>query len=167
MEIDHNLFDFKTSDHGGNLIAEFSKVPSPGPTKMHNNLIRNPGRGVFWSNGGYNRFEFLHNHVIAHTRQRDSGLFGLTPKTTDYKTVVVRDNIVECLGSNPRPLFRHAEAYGNAVVENNKLVNVSDTEKYANPQTGDLQGLVEPLKFRCGAYGEYTVDGWEMRPTRK
>lgn len=161
VEIDHNLFDFDTEDHGGNLISEFSKVPSPGPTKMHNNLIRNPGRGVFWSNGGYNRFHFYNNHVIANTTERQEGLFGLNPNGTDYKTIAVRDNIIECIDSNPRPLFRHDEAYGAAVVENNMLSNISDTAKYANPQTGKKQGPVEPLKFQCGVHGELTVDGWK------
>ena len=59
VEVNNNLFDFSTEDDVGNLVSEFSKVLSPGPAKFHNNLIKNPGRGLFWTNGGYNHLQFV------------------------------------------------------------------------------------------------------------
>lgn len=159
VEVNHNLFDFKTSDDKGNLISDFGRVIAPGPAKFHNNLIRNPGRGVFWSRSGYNNIEFANNHVKAATLTRKEGLFGFN-KRTEFKSIVLRDNIIECTAKHPRPLMRNTESYA-AVIRNNRLVNVSDTGKYANPQTSDKQGPLKPLKFRCGVNGEIVVDGWK------
>ncbi len=47
-EIDHNLFDLRELEDGGNLISGFGGVASPGPAGFHNNLVSNPGRGVVW-----------------------------------------------------------------------------------------------------------------------
>ena len=47
---------------------------------MSANLIRNPGRGLFWTNGGYNNLHFHHNHVKAATPTRPDGLFGFNAK---------------------------------------------------------------------------------------
>ncbi|MEQ8784819.1 MAG: right-handed parallel beta-helix repeat-containing protein [Pirellulaceae bacterium] len=161
-EVDHNLFDFSTNDDGGNLISEFGRVVSPGPTDFHDNLIKNPGRGVFWSKGTYDNFRFYNNHVIACTPTRQDGLFGFPPGT-DFETIVIRDNIIECAKENPRPLMRNEASY-KAVIENNQLVNVSDAESYVNRQTGAKRGPTEPLKFACGVNGEVLVDGWKATP---
>jgi hypothetical protein len=50
-------------------------------------------------------------------------------------------------------------------VENNQLVNVTDTTRYTNKQTGQPIGLEQPLQFACGVNGELTVDGWKTRKT--
>ena len=73
--------------------------------------------------------------------------------------------LIECQGQ-ARPLLRCDESYA-AKVENNRLTNVSDTERYDNPQTGRRAGLEEPLEFQCGVHGEYTVDGWKVRRTAR
>ena len=52
LEVNNNLFDFDTADDGGNLISQFGNNNSPiapGDLAFHNNLVKNPGRGVFWS----------------------------------------------------------------------------------------------------------------------
>ena len=69
-----------------------------------------------------------------------------------------------CCSSLP-PLFRSEASYG-AMVENNRLVNVSDANRLKNPTSDRTVGLVEPLRFRCGVNGEYKVDGWSVaQPT--
>ncbi|MGL5851470.1 MAG: right-handed parallel beta-helix repeat-containing protein, partial [Phycicoccus sp.] len=47
MEIDHNLVD-ADPDNESNLISGFDPVPADGGTTMHDNLIKNPGRGLYW-----------------------------------------------------------------------------------------------------------------------
>lgn len=160
VEIDHNFFDFRESDDKGNLISNFGPK-APGPAKMHHNQILNPGRGVLWTRSAYHQFHFYNNHVKANITTRQDGLFGF-PKDTDFKTIILRDNIIECSEEHPRPLMRNQQSY-SAIIKNNKLVNISDAEEYPNPQTDAVQGLTEPLKFRCGVHGEYQVDGWEVR----
>ena len=167
VEIDHNLFDFPTSDDGGNLISGFDAVAAvPGGTKMHDNLIRNPGRGLYWNEGVYNNFAFYNNHVRGATTvtPRTEGLFDFRPArdgaTTDFKTIGIRDNIVELTGT-PRPLMRNSESYA-AVIENNTLTGVSDTASYANAPASRPRGPLLPLCFRVGAAREWTLDGWTL-----
>lgn len=69
--------------------------------------------------------------------------------------------MIECQGLS-RPLLRNDESYG-AVIENNTLVNVSDTDRYENPKTDAGCGLESPLKFECGVHGEVNVNGWEAQ----
>ncbi len=157
-KIDHNLFDIPTSSDKGNLITNHGSKEAPGPTHFHNNLIKNPGRGIFWSKGIYNNFRFYNNHVKANTLTRKEGLFGF-PRKTDFRTIVIRDNIIECIKANPRPLMRNKESYA-ATIEKNKLVNVSDTDSYANKKADRPVGLLKPLHFTCGVNDEFVVDGW-------
>lgn len=159
----HNLFDFSTADDTGNLISRFGTEPAAGPTYFFNNLIRNPGRGIFWSAGVFNNFFFTNNHVRADTLTRADGLFGFVP-TNNFSTVFIQNNIIECTASRPRPLFRNTNSYA-AVIQNNTLINVSDSAQYPNPNTGAPRGLLEPLFFRCGVNGEFLVDGWAAGPT--
>lgn len=160
-KVDHNLFDFDTQEDGGNLISTWTP-DSPGPTEFHDNLIKNPGRGVFWTTHVYDNFCFYNNHVITNTTAtpRREGLFGFNPDT-DFSTIVIKNNIIECNGLE-RPLMRNEESY-QARIRNNTLINVSDTANYANSDTGEKRGPRNPLHFQCGAYGEFTVDDWEIR----
>ena len=160
VEIDHNLFDFKTTSDGGNLISSFGDVPASGPAKFHNNLVSNPGRGVMWMNEPYANLEVRNNHIIARTTKepRTEGLFGFNEKS-NFKTFRFTSNIIECLGT-ARPLFRN-DASGGALVENNQFTNVTDPTRYANKPTGTPAGLEQPLKFQCGVNGELTVNGWK------
>jgi hypothetical protein len=162
VEISHNLFDFDVEKDGGNLISAFGNVPARGPASFHNNLVSNPGRGVMWMDGQYRDLEIRNNHIIARTTAtpREDGLFGF-PKGCDFSGFRMVDNVIECEGI-ARPLFRNDES-GEMVVENNRLVNVSDLGRYENPATVGKQGLEAPLKFRCGVDGESEVDGWELR----
>jgi len=160
VEIDHNLFDFDVQQDGGNLISAFGDAAAPGPASFHNNLVSNPGRGVMWMNEPYGELEVRNNHIIARTTKepRTEGLFGFNEKS-GFAEFRFTDNIIECEGT-PRPLFRN-DASGAARVENNKLVNITDTGRYQNKDTGKPQGLEQPLKFECGVNGELTVDGWK------
>lgn len=162
VEISHNLFDFDVQKDHGNLISGFGKAAASGPASFHNNLVSNPGRGVIWINEIFNKLEIRNNHIITRTTAtpRTEGLFGFNAGT-DFKTVVIRDNLVECRGQ-ARPLLRSAESYG-AVVENNTLTHVSDADRLANPKAGRVAGLESPLSFECGVGGEFTVDGWEVK----
>lgn len=164
VEIDHNLFDFDVAFDGGNLISAFGDAAAPGPVSFHNNLVSNPGRGVIWLNEPYANLEVRNNHIIARTTKepRMDGLFGFNEKS-DFKTFSFTNNLIECVGT-PRPLFRN-DASGEARVENNTLVNVTDPQRYKNKGTGVKIGLEQPLKFACGVKGEMTVDGWKFIST--
>ena len=83
---------------------------------------------------------------------------------SDFSTIQIIDNIIECQGQS-RPLLRCDESYG-AVILNNRLTNVSDTDRYENPQSEQKAGLESPLEFECGVHGEYTVNGWTAALTR-
>lgn len=164
VEIDHNLFDFDLEKDGGNLISGFGKAGAPGPALFHNNLVKNPGRGVIWINEPYNHLAIRNNHIIARTTAtpRKEGLFGFNDKS-DFSTIEISGNIIECIGQ-PRPLLRKDPAYA-ATIRNNQLTNVSDTDRYENPVTDGKPGPLQPLKFDCGVHGEMTVDGWNLSPT--
>ncbi len=165
VEISHNLFDFDVEKDWGNLISGFGKAPAKGPATFHNNLISNPGRGVIWINEPYNNLEVRNNHIVTRTTTtpRKEGLFGFNGNS-DFSTIAIRNNIVECQGLS-RPLLRHENSY-NATVENNKLVNVADEKRLKNPATEAKVGLEAPLKFTCGVHDEFTVDGWKASRTR-
>lgn len=165
IEIDHNLFDFAVEQDGGNLISGFGKAAAKGPGSFHNNLVSNPGRGVIWINEVYNNLEVRNNHIITRTTAtpRKDGLFGFNP-ACDFKTITIRANIIECQGQ-ARPLLRCKESY-TAMIANNALTNVSDTDKYDNRRTEARPGLEAPLKFACGAHGEFVVDGWRVQPAQ-
>jgi hypothetical protein len=166
VEISHNLFDFDVQKDHGNLISGFGKAAAPGPASFHNNLVSNPGRGVIWINEIFNNLEIRNNHVLTRTTStpRTEGLFGLNGGG-DFKTVTIRDNIIECEGQ-ARPLLRSKESYG-ATIANNRLTNVSDTDKYENPKAERPPGLEAPLKFACGAGGEVAVEGWQVKAKPK
>lgn len=53
-------------------------------------------------------------------------------------------------GWQVRISLRDTESYA-AIVENNKLTNVSDATKRINAKTNRAVGLEKPLTFRCGA----------------
>lgn len=166
VEIDHNLFDFDAKKDGSNLISSFGNAAAKGPASFHDNLVNNPGRGVIWINEIFNHLEIRNNHIIARTTStpRKDGLFGFNPGC-DFKTITIQDNVIECHGL-ARPLLRAKESYA-AVIRNNVLTNVSDSDRYDNPKTDAKAGLTEPLKFECGVGGEMTVDGWKSARTVK
>ena len=166
VEISHNLFDFDLKKDHGNLISGFGKAAAKGPAGFHNNLVNNPGRGVIWINEIFNQLEVRNNHIVTRTTAtpRKDGLFGFNP-SCDFSTITLQDNLIECEGQ-PRPLLRGKESY-SAVVRNNTLVNVSDAGRFANPRTGKIIGLEQPLTFACGVHGEVTVEGWKTKPTAK
>lgn len=166
VEISHNLFDFDVRKDHGNLISGFGKAAAPGPARFHNNLVSNPGRGVIWINEVFNNLEIRNNHIRTRTTAtpRTEGLFGFNG-AGDFKTVAIRDNVIECEGQ-ARPLLRSKESYA-ALIENNRLTNVADADRYANPKAERPPGLEAPLKFECGARGEFVVDGWQAKPASK
>ncbi len=163
VEIDHNLFDFQIDSDGGNLISGFGKAGAPGPAWFHNNLVSNPGRGVIWINEPYSNLEIQNNHIISRTTvtPRTEGLLGFHPQS-DFGTIRIVNNVVECEGT-ARPLLRKGVG-ANAVIENNRLVNVTDADDYGIPTADAKPGLEAPLKFECGVRGEVVVDGWKATP---
>jgi hypothetical protein len=161
IEIDHNFFDFDVKKDGGNLISSFARDTTPGGTSFHDNYIQNPGRGVFWAEGIYNQFYFYNNYIKSAGTTRQDGFFSFKDGS-NLQSLVIKDNIIENTDKNPRPLLRTASSR-NAVVENNTLVNISDTSSYANSDTGADRGPSEPLRFDVGVNGEYVIDGWDTR----
>ena len=163
-EVDHNVFVFNPNKDGGNLISNFDPEPANGPTKFHHNLIVNPGRGIAWHTSVYNNFSFYNNEVIANETKtpRTEGLFGFHEKT-DFSTIAIKNNLIKVNGIS-RPLMRNQESYG-AIIENNELINVSDSNKLDNRSTGKLRGLAEPLVFQVGVNGEVAVNSQEITAT--
>ncbi len=165
IEVAWNLFDFDVNQDGGHLITNFDNGSnaSASGTKFHNNLIKNPGRGLFDAPFGhaYNDFNFYNNHVIGNTTAtpRTGGLFGF-PTATDESTMTIKDNIFEFNGQS-RPLFKNSASYA-VNVENNTLTNISDTGNYSNTSTSAVRGTTAPLLFNVGQDGEYLVDGWDI-----
>lgn len=163
--VDSNVFEFDINTDGGNLITNFGRnVAVPGPTTFTNNLVVNPGRGIFSSSGTYNELTFANNLIIANqtATPRTSGLFGLKVAdnggtTTDFSTVSVVDNIIEFTGVE-RPLFRNVESY-DSVIENNSITGASDNALYENPETAAPRGPLSPLVFNVGVAGERVIDG--------
>ena len=157
VEIDHNLFDFDVAKADGmNCISAFGNADAAGPASFHDNVVKNPGRGVIWMNEVFNHLEIRNNHIITSTTPtpRKEGLFGLNPKS-DFSTITIRDNVIECRGQ-ARPLLRCAESDA-AVIANNVLTNVADTGNYANQMGTAKPGLQVPLEFSCGAHDEYRI----------
>ncbi|MGD1843224.1 MAG: right-handed parallel beta-helix repeat-containing protein [Thermonemataceae bacterium] len=161
LEINNNLFDFSTDKDHGNLVSSWTPK-SPGPVKFHDNYIKNPGRGIFWTTHVYNGVSFYNNHVITNTTitPRTEGLFGL-PKETNFSTIKIFNNIIECKGT-ARPLMRNTESY-KAVIHNNKLTNVKDKGKFKNASTGNTKGPRGDGKFSCGVNGAYKVNRWSIQ----
>ena len=160
--VEYNLFDFDTSDNTGNLITNHGSNASPGPTIFRNNLVKNPGRGLFWTQGVYNQISFHNNHVKANTLSRQDGFFRFAPET-DFATIEIRDNILENTHENPRPLMRTVESYA-ARIHNNELRNISDTDGFSNPATANVRGPKKMLYFHVGVNDEFLVDGWHAGP---
>ncbi len=158
VRIDHNLFDLDPNKDGGNLITNHGSASSPGPVWIHDNLIRNVGRGVFWSRGIYNRIDFMNNHVRALTSPRTTAFFQFNGGT-DFQTVRIESNVFESKPDNPRPLLRNGRG-SSATIQNNTLTNILDTGSYANPGTGDPVGPTQPLQFTVGVHNEIQVDQW-------
>jgi hypothetical protein len=166
VEIDHNLFDFDVAKADGmNLISGFGKADAKGPAWFHNNVVRNPGRGVVWINEVFNHLEIRNNHIITNTTPtpRKEGLFGFNPKC-DFSTISIRDNLIECVGI-PRPLLRNEQSYG-AIFSNNALTNVADADKLKNPVGTTKPGLEAPLSFTCGVHDEITVTDGKAASTK-
>ncbi|MEZ6141794.1 MAG: right-handed parallel beta-helix repeat-containing protein [Zavarzinella sp.] len=161
VEIDHNLFDFDLKKDHGNLISGFGQAAAKGPATFHHNLVNNPGRGVIWINEVYNYLAVRNNHIRTQTTAtpRKEGLFGFN-KESDFSTIEISDNIIECIGES-RPLLRNEASY-LAKIENNRLSNVADSGKYENKKLNRPVGPGTATPFRCGVAGEYLVDGWKV-----
>lgn len=161
-EIEENVFIFDTKQDIGNLISSFSDSKASGPTLFHSNLIINPGRGVFWSHGILNNFSFYNNEVIVNETltPRTEGLFGFNPET-NFRTIEIRNNIIEVNGVS-RALMRNEVSY-SAVIENNTLLGISDSDRFENPDTGAPRGILKHLLFQVGVNSEFTVDEANLR----
>jgi hypothetical protein len=169
--VENNVFNFAAGDDGGNLVSSFdpfSQTPlAPGPATFRNNIIINPGRGVFWSDVVYNNVTFANNHIFANELMPSlypEGLLsfrGFSPalggQTTLFSSIFLTSNIVEIRGT-PRSFIRYADAYA-ANISNNLLLNVQDAASVPNPQTGAAYGLLQPLVFNVGVNGEIAVNG--------
>ena len=141
-----------------------------GPVSIHDNRIKNPGRGVFWSDEPVDDLSFENNHIVADENepsQFPEGLFGLRGDQTDFGTVLLAGNIIEVVGGT-RDLFRNANSYG-AVVRDNDLTNVTFGNAPAgfgpaalNPDTGAAVGPDDGGRFFVGADEEFLVDGFTI-----
>ena len=171
MIVERNVFDFPVDSDYGNLFSTFdpgSETPAaPGPLDFNNNIVINPGRGVFWSDAVWNNLSFTNNHIQADeivASEFPEGFFSFRDSSpamggqlTNYNTITIANNVVEIFGQS-RNLIRHSSAYA-ANISNNQLINVADASTMTNPQTGALRGLVTPLNFNVGVNGEFNVNG--------
>lgn len=171
MIVEQNVFLNAINDDGGNTMSSFdpfSETPAvPGPLDFNNNIVINPGRGVFWSDVVWNNLSFRNNHILVDERiasEFPQGLFGfrvsspaLGGQVTNFGSIAIRDNFVRVVGG-PRTLFRSTASYGSAIA-GNTLVGVLDAGQFPNPPTGAAAGLQAPLAFAVGVNGEQWVDG--------
>ena len=159
--VEKNAFVFDPEKDVGNLFSAFGgdNPKAPGPYVFQENLVIDPGRGLFWSDPGHDDVTIASNHVVANTTAtpRTDGLVGLNASRTDLTTLAIVDNVIEVYGQE-RGLVRNDASGELATIENNRLVGIDDTDRYANPQTGAPQGLTEALVFDAGAYGAFAVD---------
>lgn len=164
VEIDNNLFDFELDRDDGTLISNFSSATATGPARMHDNLIRNPGRGLYaaTAGGGYNNFSFYNNHVLGTSTvtPRTDALFYFGSSGTSWSSVAIRDNIITLTGT-PRALLGNPDSYA-ATIENNTLTNITDTGNYTNKPASRPRGPLSPLNFYVGAYNEFVVNQWRF-----
>ncbi|NJO68875.1 MAG: hypothetical protein HC830_05945 [Bacteroidetes bacterium] len=158
--VDHNLVELTVERDGGNLYTDHDNREVYGSLHFQNNLIKNPGRGIFWSISKYSNLHFTHNHVIANTTitPREEGFFDINGNS-DFTNIEITNNIIEVNGLS-RPLMRNNESRKLAKIVNNHFVNVADTLQYENKRTKVKAGLVEILNFECGYKNEYRVNGW-------
>jgi hypothetical protein len=160
--VENNYFDFPVENDGGRLYTEFRKKGIQEHVYIRNNQVRNPGRAIMWSTGAaYKNVQIINNHIKAKptVTPRKEGLIHFV-EDSDFKTIAIKNNIVECI-DRPRPLLQNDET-ATAVIENNLLINVMDTTRYENGKNPAAQGLTNPLHFKCGYKGEYMVDGWNI-----
>lgn len=160
MLVEKNAFVFDSDRDVGNLFAAFGSNPTaPGPYDFRENLVINPGRGIFWSDPGHDDVTIANNHIIANTTAtpRTDGLVGLNSSQTDLSTLTIEDNVIEVYGQE-RGLVRNDESGELGTIVNNRLVGVSDTGRYENPQTEAPRGLTEALTFDAGAGGAFSMD---------
>jgi hypothetical protein len=160
VRINHNLFDIDPQNDKGNLIGNFGNIAAPGMLWMHDNLIKNIGRGVFWSVGVYNNIDFKNNHVRAFTSPRTSALFQFNGNT-DFQTITIDSNIFESSPENQRPLLVNGIGAASNI-QNNQFSNISDTNAYKNPITGNPIGPREPLQFSVGVHNNIQVNQWDV-----
>ncbi|NJN26604.1 MAG: hypothetical protein HC819_11800 [Cyclobacteriaceae bacterium] len=164
--VDSNYFDFPIEKDNGRLYTDHDdhkRAEVYGHMFFINNQIKNPGRGIFWSKGGGDKFVyFLNNHVLANATlaKREGPLLHFNDGT-DFSVIQIKNNIVECIGI-ARPLLNSEESRKSAVVENNVLINVVDINDIENPDTPLTSGISNPLNFRCGYKKEYLVEGWRL-----
>ncbi|BAM02803.1 right-handed parallel beta-helix repeat-containing protein [Phycisphaera mikurensis] len=185
LDVHHNLFSIDPDDDGGNLMSSFGggfKGVVGGPVSFRDNLIDNPGRGIFWSDEPHDNFEFIRNHVRLDESEPNpfgTGLFGFRVSQddgeggrseTDFSTLTLADNLFEVLGGEDatRELFRNPQSFA-ARVENNDFDGITFTaapENFDfaafNPDTGAARGPSGPLVFHAGVGGEYAVDGFSF-----
>ncbi|MEM9827061.1 MAG: hypothetical protein AAF958_10755, partial [Planctomycetota bacterium] len=154
--IEKNVFEFDARDDGGNLMVDFGRVYVPGPLTFRENLVINPGRGIYSGGGVHDRITFENNHIAASQTitPRDGAMFAFRTgdnegNQTDFETIRIVDNRIE-IRDLERPLV-NTDAAGQAVIENNSLSGISDLQRYANPVADRSTGLSEPLRFVVGA----------------
>lgn len=158
--VDHNLIDMSVEQDGGNLYTDHDNREVYGPLKFYNNLIKNPGRGIFWSVSKYNNYSFYNNHVVANTTitPRKEGLFDFNTNSV-FDSIEIKDNFIACNGL-ARPLLRNPLS-NKALIENNVLINISDSLLYANSKKDRQRGFKENLVFKCGYRSEFLVNNWK------
>ena len=161
--IDQNVFDFDIQEDGGTLFKNFGRASVAGPTTFTNNLIVNPGRGLFNSEGPHDHVVLSNNRVIANqtVTPRDGALINIRAadrdgNQTDYSTIEVRNNRIEVFGTE-RPLFASAEHH-DADIAGNELVGVRDAGSFDNPTTGEPVGPQGLVSFAVGVAANRLID---------
>ncbi len=160
VRVNHNLFDLDPKNDSGNLISDHGRKLSPGPLWMHDNLINNVGRGIFWSKGGYNRIYFFNNHVRALKSSRKSAFFQFE-RNTDFNSIQIENNIFEAASDNPRPLLSGGMPT-NKFLQNNVFKNIPDMPAQTKLSPDKTVGPSEPLRFNVGVRGEIQVNQWSV-----
>jgi len=162
VELDHNLIDNSRQAEGNIIGGWYDNSVYPGPTKIHDNLMTNIGLGIL-DIGRFNNTQ-IYNNWVKTTDFKAAGktllIIPTGPTDIDRSSWVIKDNIFDC-SAQARALFWQDLGAG-FTIQNNTMINVTDTANYSNPNTGATRGPLAPLHFTCGSHGAYTVNQWGL-----
>lgn len=147
-----------------NFVSQFgTTIKGLGPTLIHDSWFK-VGRGIFWADGGTERLHVINNRIESISTSTTDGFIGLkSDATINYASCNVKNNIFDAT-AKAKPLMRNSLTQQNVVIENNTMINVTDTSTYTNTQTSNPIGPVATPVFDAGVNGQYHIDGWTITP---
>lgn len=135
-----------------------------GPVIIHDSYMR-VNLGVLFAHGtttGIAKLTVTNNLIEQRTGTNPQGFFNLAEQS-NHATNYIGNNIFDAsdLATN---MFTNAASRTGTNVENNTLINVSDSGGFSNPSTGNPIGPVAVPTFLCGINQRWQVTGFNKTP---